>query len=57
MGKKRIIKQTTEEVLKEKEAREATTKGKKEVKGKKLVRGKAYIQSTYNNTIITITEA
>ena len=56
MGKKRIIKQTTEEVLKEKEARETAAKGKKEVKGKKLVRGKAYIQSTYNNTIITITD-
>ena len=57
MGKKRIIKQTTEEVLKEKEAREVAIKGKKEVKGKKIVRGKAYIQSTYNNTIITITDS
>lgn len=56
MGKKRIIKQTTEEVLKEKEAQEARTKGKKEVRGKKIVRGKAYIQSTYNNTLITITD-
>lgn len=56
MGKKRIIKQTTEEVLKEKEVREAAVKEKKEVKGKKLTRGKAYIQSTYNNTIITITD-
>lgn len=56
MGKKRIIKQTTEEVLKEKEVTEAAAKGKKEVKGKALSRGKAYIQSTYNNTIITITD-
>ncbi len=56
MGKKRIIKQTIEEVLKEKEARETAAKAKKEVKGKKLTRGKAYIQSTYNNTIITITD-
>ncbi len=56
MGKKRIIKQTTEEVLKEKEVREAATKGKKEVRGKKITRGKAYIQSTYNNTLITITD-
>lgn len=56
MGKKRIIKQTTEEVLKEKEAREVATKAKKEVKGKKIVRGKAFIQATYNNTIITITD-
>ncbi len=56
MGKKRIIKQTTEEVLKEKEAREVATKAKKEVKGKKIARGKAFIQATYNNTIITITD-
>lgn len=56
MGKKRIIKQTTEEALKEKEVRETAIKGKKEVKGKKLTRGKAYVQSTYNNTIITITD-
>lgn len=56
MGKKRIIKQTTEEALKEKEVTETAAKGKKEVKGKLLVRGRAYIQSTYNNIIITITD-
>lgn len=56
MGKKRIIKQTAEEVLKEKEKQESAIKSKKEAKGKKLVRGRAYIQSTYNNTIITITD-
>lgn len=56
MGKKRIIKQTTEDVLKEKEARETATKAKKEIKGKKVSSGKAFIQSTYNNTIITITD-
>ena len=54
MGKKRIIKQTAEEVLKEKEKQESAIKSKKEVKGKKLTRGRAYIQSTYNNTIITV---
>jgi len=56
MGKKRVIKQTTEEVLKEKESRETSLKGKKEIKGKKLLRGKAFIKSTYNNTLITITD-
>lgn len=56
MGKKRIIKETTEEVLKEKEVREDRVKKKKEVKGKKLDRANIYIQSTYNNTIITITD-
>ena len=56
MGKKRVIKQTTEEVLKEREAREVVAKAKKEVKGKKVVRGKAFIQSSYNNTMITVTD-
>jgi len=56
MGKKRIIKQTTEEVLKEKEVRETTAKKKKEVKGKKLDQANVYIQSTYNNTIVTLTD-
>lgn len=56
MGKKRVIKETTEEVLKEKEVREATVKKKKEVKGKKVDQGNVYIQSTYNNTIVTITD-
>jgi len=32
MGKKRVIKETTEEVLKEKEEREATVRKKKEIK-------------------------
>lgn len=56
MGKKRIIKQTTEEVLKEKETQEATAKKKKEVKGKKLNKANVYIKSTYNNTIVTVTD-
>jgi small subunit ribosomal protein S11 len=57
MGKKRIIKQTTEEALKEKEITESAAKGKKEIKGKSLTRGKAFIQSTYNNIIITVTDS
>ena len=56
MGKKRVIKQTIEEVLKEKEAREVTAKKKKEVKDKKLDQANIYIQSTYNNTIVTVTD-
>lgn len=56
MGKKRVIKETTEKVLEEKEKREARVKKKKEVKGKKLDRANVYIQSTYNNTIVTITD-
>ena len=56
MGKKRIIKQTAEEVLKEKETQEATAKKKKEVKGKRLDKANVYIKSTYNNTIVTVTD-
>ena len=56
MGKKKVIKQTTEEVLKEKEAMETTAKKKKEVKARQLGRANIYIQSTYNNTILTITD-
>ncbi|PJE57731.1 MAG: 30S ribosomal protein S11 [Candidatus Portnoybacteria bacterium CG10_big_fil_rev_8_21_14_0_10_38_18] len=56
MGKKKVIKETTEEILKEGEVREATIKKKKEVKAKKLERGNVYIQATYNNTLVTITD-
>ncbi|MFH1671221.1 MAG: 30S ribosomal protein S11 [Candidatus Portnoybacteria bacterium] len=58
MGKKRIIKKSEEELLKEAE------KGEKKLvkatdKKKKLSRlnsGNIYIQSTYNNTVITLTD-
>src|SRR4030042_2092903 len=56
MGKKKVIKETTEEILKKGEAIEASVKKKKEVKAKKLDIANVYIQSTYNNTIITITD-
>ena len=56
MGKKRIIQQTETELLKEKEKVEA--KVKKEIEGpsKKLREGRVYIFSSYNNTIITLTD-
>ena len=64
MGKKRVIKKTEEELLKESEAREAAQKkavqktGSKVKKGKltRLERALVYIQSTYNNTMITLTD-
>ncbi|NQV00957.1 MAG: 30S ribosomal protein S11 [Parcubacteria group bacterium] len=63
MGKKRIIKKTEEELLKETEATEKKTAKAtqpKKTKGKKklgqLISAKVYIQSTYNNTIITLTD-
>ena len=64
MGKKRVIKKTEEEILKETEAREtaerkiaqtARPKGKKKKIGQ-LEQAKIFIQSTYNNTIITLTD-
>jgi small subunit ribosomal protein S11 len=57
MGKKRVIKKTEEELIQEKETVEQ--KLKKEIKIKapqKLKRGRIYISSTYNNTIITLTD-
>jgi small subunit ribosomal protein S11 len=56
MGKKKVFKETTEEILKESEATEAKMKSKKESKGHRLDRANVYIQATYNNTIITITD-
>jgi len=64
MGKKRVIKKTEEELLKETETREAAEKKAAQVsrpKGKKekisqLTQAKIFIQSTYNNTIITMTD-
>lgn len=57
MGKKRIIVKTEEELLKEKEKIEATAK--KEIKTKafqKIREGRVYISSSYNNTILTLTD-
>lgn len=63
MGKKRVIKKTEEEILKETELREAAEKKstqapskKKKKKTGQLDRAKVYIQSTYNNTLITLTD-
>jgi len=62
MGKKRIIKETAEELLKKTEEagvieKKAQTKftGKKGKVGR-IERAKVFIQSTYNNTLITITD-
>jgi small subunit ribosomal protein S11 len=56
MGKKRIIQKSEEELLKEKEKVDAGVK--KEVKIKaapETKEGAIYISSSYNNTIITLT--
>lgn len=62
MGKKRIISQTEEELIKEGEKAEKTEAkaAKKEaaapVVAKQIKEGRIYISSTYNNTIITLTD-
>jgi len=62
MGKKRIIKKSEEELLKDAEKREETERKaqSKKPKGKRKISNleyaKVYIQSTYNNTLITITD-
>ncbi len=57
MGKKKVIKETTEEAIKAGEATDAKIKGKKETKSSRhLEQARIYIQATYNNTIITMTD-
>ncbi len=58
MGKKKVIKKTAEEVLKDQERLSAAqTKAREKKTHQKLTKGQAYIKSTYNNTIITITDS
>lgn len=57
MGKKRIIKKTEEEILKERERVEAGMR--KEIKvtaPPKTKEGRVYISSSYNNTLVTLTD-
>jgi len=57
MGKKRVIKKTEEELLAEKERIDRALK--KEVKIKapaKIKEGQIYISSSYNNTLISLTD-
>ena len=58
MGKKRIFQKSEEELLKEREKVEAGMK--KEIKIKtplKAKEGRVYISSSYNNTLITLTDS
>ena len=60
MGKKRIVKQTEEELARESALLQAKIEKERErdvvPAGMKLARGTAHILATYNNTIITITD-
>ncbi|MEK7134908.1 MAG: 30S ribosomal protein S11 [Patescibacteria group bacterium] len=59
MGKKKIKKQTEEELLKESEPSSGGAKPSESagVKiGRQIIRGRIYIQVSYNNTLITVTD-
>jgi small subunit ribosomal protein S11 len=58
MGKKKIIKETPEEALKEREALESAMKrvGETGAAAAQLKRGRIFIQVSYNNTLITVTD-
>ncbi len=57
MGKKKIQSQSEQDILKEKEIQESVQKkaaGSAQTKVGRTEKGKVYIQSTYNNTIVTV---
>ncbi|MCD6085721.1 30S ribosomal protein S11 [bacterium] len=57
MGKKRVVSQTIEEALEEKEKIESALKKAREKEvGKKANEVRVYISVTYNNTMISITD-
>lgn len=56
MGKKRVIKQTKEALLQERERVEERMARDLLKAKKKVDKARVYIKSTYNNTIITVTE-
>ncbi|MBU3934746.1 30S ribosomal protein S11 [Patescibacteria group bacterium] len=58
MGKKHVIKKSTEELIKETDKIEAGLKKEPKVKAgiKSLSEAKVYISSSYNNTIITLAD-
>jgi len=57
MGKKRIIKQSEAELLKEGEKAEGKAKKETAETLKKIQEGRIYISSSYNNTIITLADS
>ena len=56
MGKKRIIAKSEEELLKEEEKVSQVLKKEIKVEPRRIGEGKIYISSSYNNTIITLTD-
>ncbi len=57
MGKKRVVKKTEKEILEEKEKIDKRLKKEISIKPlQRLGKGRVYISSTYNNTVITLTD-
>ncbi len=57
MGKKKVIQKSKEEIIQESESVEKTVSQQSSVPAKqKFSEGKIYIQSSYNNTIVTVTD-
>jgi small subunit ribosomal protein S11 len=57
MGKKKVVQKTKEELIAESDKVTATAEKKSSQGGKrKLEKGRIYINATYNNTIITVTD-
>ena len=57
MGKKKVIKQTNEEALKEGQSLEqAMAKTGAKAVAKKFENGRVYVKASYNNTLITVTD-
>ncbi len=56
MGKKKVIKKTKEELLQEREKLESAMKKEFKTKAPKIREGRVYISSSYNNTIVTLTD-
>jgi len=58
MGKKKVIKKSQEEVIKESEKASSLVaqKGGQAAKSSRIESGRIYIQASFNNTIITVTD-
>ncbi len=56
MGKKRVVTKTAKEILREKELIDQALKKEILKKKKKIDVGRIYISSSYNNTIVTLTD-
>ncbi len=56
MGKKKVIQKSEAETIKESETVKTAVKAKAAVSQKKFEKGFIYIQASYNNTLVTVTD-